>query len=303
MSLLRSGMVDPRRDPVASTILPEPAGEARGFLVRRAGGRCYPPAVSAEPPSLGDAPGLGRDHRVELEPYSGPLDLLLWLIRQEEVDIHDIPIALILERYLEVVKTLQFLDLDRAGEFLVMASTLMQIKSRSLLPRDEPLDDEELDPRFELVKKLLEYRRFKEVSGSLSERAGEWARRFPPGRAPDVPGVPPDEIPLAEVSLFDLALAFSRVMSEVGVDRDVAIVYDDVPIETHVREILSTLEARQRIPFSELFPRIDDRVRIAGIFLALLELIRRRRVSALQKAPFEPIELLLRPEEEALEES
>jgi segregation and condensation protein A len=248
--------------------------------------RPEPTAPGETPPPGQDdpaSPELGREHRVELEPYSGPLDLLLWLIRQEEVSIHDIPIARILERYLDVVKTLQFLDLDRAGEFLVMASTLMAIKSRALLPRDDPLDDDELDPRFELVKKLLEYRRFKEVSSELSGRAGDWAQRYPPGRAPDLPGTPPEEVPLSEVSLFDLALAFSRVMSEVGADRDVAIVYDDVPVETHVREILATLGARRRMPFSELFPREADRMRIAGVFLALLELVRQHRVRAFRR--------------------
>jgi segregation and condensation protein A len=237
---------------------------------------------------------LGKEHRVELEQYSGPLDLLLWLIRQEEVDVHDIPIARILERYLDVVKTLTMFDLDQAGEFLVMASVLMEIKSRSLLPRDEPLDDEELDPRFELVKKLLEYRRFKEASGQLEEMAGEWSLRYPPGRHPELPGAPPDEIPLAEVSLFDLAMAFSRVMSEVGVDRDIAIVYDDIPIERHVEEILDVLAERPRLPFVELFPPESDRMRIAGLFLALLELIRRRRVRAFQREPFAPIELAVR---------
>lgn len=242
--------------------------------------------------------GLGKDHHVELDPYSGPLDLLLWLIRQEEVDIHDIPIARILDRYLEVLKTLEILDLDQAGEFLVMASLLMQIKSRSLLPRDETLEDEELDPRFELVKKLLEYRKFKEVSEELRERATDWSHRFPPGKAPDDPGRAPEEVPLAEVSLFDLALAFSRVMEEVGTGRDIRIVYDDVPIETHAAEILQTLGARRRMPFVELFPKGADRMWITGVFLALLELLKQRRVRAFQDEPFGTIEVEACPETE-----
>ena len=255
--------------------------------------------MSSESSPPGEAAGLGKGFRVELDPYSGPLDLLLWLIRQEEVDIHDIPIARILDRYLEVLKTLTLLDLDQAGEFLVMASTLMRIKSRSLLPRDEPLEDEELDPRFELVKMLLEYRKFKEVSGELGERAGRWAKRHPPGRAPDLAGTPLDEMPLGEVSLFDLALAFSQVMEEVGTGRDLRIVYDDVPIETHVREILEKLGSRHRVPFAELFPRSADRMRVTGVFLALLELIRLRRVRAFQDEPFGPIEVEIREEEGA----
>jgi segregation and condensation protein A len=235
---------------------------------------------------------IGKDHRIELERYAGPLDLLLWLIRRDEVDIHDIPIARILEQYLEVLQTLEFLDLDQAGEFLVMATQLMQIKTRSLLPRDEPLEDEELDPRFELVQKLLEYRRFKEVSEDLKLRSSEWALRYGPGRAPERPGTPPDEVPLTDVSLWDLALAFQRVLSEVEVRRPRRIVYDDTPIETHIETVLARLSERSRLPFRELFPGAADRSHIAGIFLAILELIRRRRLRAVQEHPFGPIEVV-----------
>ncbi len=237
---------------------------------------------------------LGKDHRVELERYSGPLDLLLYLIRQEEVDIHDIPISRILDRYLEALKELTRVDLDQAGEFLVLASLLMEIKTRSLLPCDEPLEDEELDPRFELVQKLLEYRKFKVVSEELLARAEEWARRFPPSRMPLPPGPPPDEVPLGELSLFELATAFYRMMDEVGAEGPRAIVYDDVPLEVHVEEILGALREREAIPFAELFPATADRIRISGVFLALLELVRRRQVKAVQRRPFGPIEVRLR---------
>ncbi len=234
---------------------------------------------------------LGKDHRVELERYSGPLELLLWLIREEEVDIHDIPIARILDRYLEIMQTIEALDLDQAGEFLVMASMLMQVKSRSLLPRDDPLEDEDLDPRFELVQMLLEYRRYKEVSENLNARAADWARRFPPGRQPEQPGVPLDEIPLEDVSLVDLAIAFEKVMRDIGAERPTEIVYDDTPIETHMEEIVHQLTERRRLPFSDLFSRTTDRPRVAGIFLALLELIKQRRVRARQNRPFGTIEV------------
>jgi segregation and condensation protein A len=232
---------------------------------------------------------LGREHRVELDPFSGPMDLLLWLIREEEVDIHDIPIARILERYLAMLQTLSVLDLDQAGEFLVLASTLMEIKSRRLLPREELLEDEELDPRFELVQKLLEYRKFKEVSEELRRRADHWAGRFPPGPAPDVPGLPPDEVPLAEVSIFDLAFAFQRVLDEVGGRAPRSIVFDDVPIEKHMESILSVVPEAGPAPFRSLFPEDADRLRITGLFLALLELLRQRRLRATQAAPFAEI--------------
>jgi len=237
---------------------------------------------------------IGKDHRVDVERYSGPLDLLLFLIKQEEVDIHDIPIARILERYMEVLGTLQALDLDEAGEFLVMASLLMEIKSRALLPREDPLEDEELDPRFELVQKLLEYRKFKEVSEELRARSDDWAKRFTPGRAPDVPGPAPDEIPIADVSLWDLAIAYQRLLEEVGGEREQEIVYDDVPIEVHMDGILETLRERERVPFRGLFGKRIDRGTVSGVFLGLLELIRQRRVKAIQRRPFDPIEIVRR---------
>jgi segregation and condensation protein A len=248
-------------------------------------GRYIAPTVSS----------IGKDHRVELERYSGPLELLLWLIHEEEVDIHDIPIARILDRYLEVLQTLEALDLDQAGEFLVMASRLMQIKSRSLLPREDPLEDEDLDPRFELVQMLLEYRKYKEVSENLRSRAEHWALRFPPGRQPEKPGVPLDEVPLEDVSVIDLALAFNEVMRDIGDGRPTEIIYDDTPIETHMEEIVTRLSTIKRLPFADLFTNTCDRPRIAGIFLALLELIRQRRVRARQDRPFGRIDVEFRP--------
>jgi segregation and condensation protein A len=239
---------------------------------------------------------IGKDHHVELERYSGPLELLLFLIREEEVDVHDIPIARILDRYLEVLKTLERIDLDQAGEFLVMASLLMQVKSRSLLPREDPLADEDLDPRFELVQMLLEYRRYKEVSESLRLRAEEWALRFPPGKLPDEPGIPADEVPLADVSVLDLALAFQEVMKDLGDGPANEIRYDDIPVETHMEEIVSRLSRTGRLPFRDLFAGTTERPRIAGIFLALLELIRQRRVRARQERPFGRIDVEFRPE-------
>jgi segregation and condensation protein A len=246
---------------------------------------------------------LGRDHRVELDPFSGPLDLLLWLIRQEEVDIHDIPIARILERYLAMLQTLTVLDLDQAGEFLVLASTLMEIKSRSLLPREELIEDDELDPRFELVQKLLEYRKFKEVSEELRRRADQWSGRFPPGPPPEMPGTPPDEVPLGEVSIFDLAFAFSRIVSEVGGRAPRSIVFDDVPIEKHMESILSVVPVEGPAPFRSLFPEDADRLRITGLFLALLELLKQRRLRATQEAPFAEILITRREPEPGAAES
>jgi len=193
-----------------------------------------------------------------------------------------------------VLQTLSSLDIDQAGEFLLIASLLMEIKSRSLLPREDPLEDEELDPRFELVQMLLEYRRFKEASESLRARSAQWRDRYAAARGPDVPGPAPDEIPIAEVSLWDLAVAFQRLMDEVGVDRTREIIYDDVPVEVHMDEILGTLEERERVPFVDLFASRPERHIVAGVFVALLELIRQQKVRAVQERPFATIEIVRR---------
>jgi segregation and condensation protein A len=142
---------------------------------------------------------------------------------------------------------------------------------------------------------LLEYRRFKEASEDLRARSESWSARFPPGRAPDLPGPSPEEIPLGDVSLWDLALAFNRLMEEVGADRSSRIVYDDVPVEVHMDGILGTLAEKRRVPFRALFPEHPDRSTIAGVFLALLELIRQLRVRARQEKAFGEIEVELAP--------
>ncbi|MFW6133679.1 MAG: segregation and condensation protein A, partial [Planctomycetota bacterium] len=161
---------------------------------------------------------MDTDYRVQLDVYNGPLDLLLYLIRREEVDIHDIPIARITEQYLQYVNLLKALDPNLGGEFLVLATQLMEIKTRMLLPAPEALegdgDADALDPRAELVRQLLEYKAFKDAAGDLAEAAEQQALRFP--RAPARPEADDDEVDLADAQVWDLFDAFSKLMESIG---------------------------------------------------------------------------------------
>ena len=240
------------------------------------------------------------DYRVQLDVFTGPLDLLLFLIRRDEVDILDIPIARITEQYVEHVRLLQQLDPDSAGEFLVMASTLIEIKSRSLLPTP-PLEDigDEGDPRAPLVKQLLEYKRFKDVARSLGTAADDRAKRYV--RRPAELPKELEGLELEEVQVWDLLTAFGKVMAAIGRGPGLHEVrYDDVPIELHVAEVLAILEREGPTTFEALFDGQPDRLQVIGRFLALLELIRSRRIRAEQATSFGTIYIFLLVEVEEL---
>ncbi len=232
---------------------------------------------------------MSDDYRVQLDVYNGPLDLLLYLIRREEVDIYDIPIARITDQYLGYVEVLQQIDPNAAGEFLVLATMLMEIKTRLLLPRPtvEGTDQEMIDPRLELVRQLLEYKRFKDAAGQLAEAADEQSRRFarqPTGLTPEDRG----HVDLDTVQLWDLVEAFRDVMAKTG--RMVhEVVYDDTPIALHATDLVDRL---QREGGSLVFASIFEgrtKSECIGLFLALLELVRQHRVRAEQEAVFAPI--------------
>jgi len=234
------------------------------------------------------------EYRVQLDVYNGPLDLLLYLIRREEVDIYDIPIAHITDQYLSYVRLLEQLDPDAAAEFLVMAATLMEIKSRMLLPRPEPEQDEQevVDPRLELVRQLLEYKKFKDVASGLASAAQRQALRFPrpPTELPDQTS----QVDLEEVQVWDLLAAFQRLLASIGQTRPShEVVYDDTPVLLHAADILDRL---QREGGSLTFDRIFEgrtRAEMIGLFLALLELIRQQRVRAQQERTFGAILVVL----------
>ena len=234
------------------------------------------------------------DYRVELDVYNGPLDLLLYLLKRDELDIYDIPIARITDTYIEYLHTLKELktgsglDINVAGEFLVMAATLMEIKSAMLLPRQVVEETGErsaaadlTDPRYELVQKLLEYKRFKDAATALGHQAQQHADRFP--RYPARPGVDPDEPPpvdLDEVQVWDLLAAFSRLMQEVGhrPSRFHEVTYDDTPIDLHAADIEDRVKREKTVTLRQLIEGRNSRSEMIGVFLALLELIRQKKI-------------------------
>jgi len=229
------------------------------------------------------------DYRVNLEIFAGPLDLLLYLVRKEEVDIYDIPIARITDQYLRYIEMLKSLDIDLAGGFLVMAATLMQIKSAMLLPKAEPGsafggDDDLTDPRAELIRQLLEYKRFKDAANLLNAAAEEQKERFRrPGTI--VERLRPDaetEIDIDQVSIWDLLEAFDSICKATGTIGDISRIKDDTPIDLYQIEILHRLQTEGPMTFERIFEPRTDRVVMIGLFLALLELVRERLIWAEQ---------------------
>ncbi len=219
------------------------------------------------------------DYRVNLDIFAGPLDLLLYLVRKEEVDIYDISIAKITNQYLRYIEILKSLDIDLAGDFLVMAATLMQIKSAMLLPKAqvEGLEAEDLtDPRTELIRQLLEYKKFKDAANLLADAAEEQKTRF---ARPDsvIEQLRPDsepEIDLEQASVWDLLEAFDSIMKSVGTAPDISHITDDTPIDLYQIEILHRLQTDGPMSFERIFESRTGRFVMIGLFLALLELIR-----------------------------
>ncbi|MDJ0974236.1 MAG: methionyl-tRNA formyltransferase [Planctomycetota bacterium] len=240
--------------------------------------------------------------RVDLAAFQGPLDLLLHLVQQEEVDIYEIPIARIADRFLEACRgQMQALDVDKAGEFLVMASQLLVLKSRALLPRETELEVEEIDPRLDLVRQLIEYRDFKQLAGELGDRADvQRGKHQVRAVGPDRTVERGEELPL-EVDLFALVSAFQRLLRETGEDHFYAAPKERLPITHFVSEIFDHLVAvGGSLGFRELIGAKPDRSYVIGAFLALLELIKLRKIQVKQEG-LEDITIALR--EDAMEEA
>jgi segregation and condensation protein A len=239
------------------------------------------------------------DYRVNLEVYNGPLDLLLYLIRREEVDIYDIPIARITQQYLGYVEILHAMDPNLAGDFLVMAATLMEIKTRLLLPtppvEQGEASDLEIDPRTELVRQLLEYKAFKDAAGDLRDAAETQARRF--GRRPAQPDGGQREVDLEDVQLWDLLDAFSNILEAIGADKAThQVIYDDTPIELHAEDILDRLARDGPMTFRRIFEGRTERDQLLGLFLAVLELVRLKKILVRQERNFGEINVHLNPD-------
>jgi len=234
---------------------------------------------------------------VRLQNFEGPLDLLLHLIRKNEVNIHDIPIALITRQYLATIELMQELNLDIAGEFLVMAATLIHIKSKLLLPRPETAAnvEEEEDPRDALVRRLLEHQKFKAAAELLHEReqlrSAQWLR--PDGRVADIAGE--DYATEIEVDLFGLLSAFQAVLARARLRPKVLLPPEQISVEARIDQLLARLSETVACGFEDLFADTDDRGGLIVTFLALLEMIRLQLVRVFQSGTFGPVRVYKRP--------
>ncbi|OIO35308.1 MAG: hypothetical protein AUJ74_06825 [Candidatus Omnitrophica bacterium CG1_02_44_16] len=231
-------------------------------------------------------------YKIKLDIFEGPFDLLLYLIKKNELNVYDIPIAGILDQYLQYLELMRMLDLNIAGEFIVMAATLMQIKSKMLLPQETDILDEipedEKDPRAELVKRLLEYKQFKEAAQVLRSKERERQDIFK--RNPVLEDNKTGES-FFEASLFDLINAFSKALKDVPKELFYEVIKDEFTVEGKVHELLHMFAAQPRIKLSELFSRGKNKLEIIATFLAVLELIRLKEVIVVQKAIFGEIEV------------
>ncbi|MBM3246596.1 MAG: hypothetical protein FJZ13_04635 [Candidatus Omnitrophica bacterium] len=231
-------------------------------------------------------------YKVRLELFEGPLDLLLYLVKKDHLNIYDIPIAQVTEQYLQYLNLMQLLDLNIVGEFLVMASTLLQIKSRMLLPPEEgQAQEEEEDPRAELVKRLLEYEKIKEITESLRQKEAEQKEVFKRPKAEIEQQLGVDGEVYFEASIFDLITAFSKALEEVPKEVFYEVVKDEFTIEEKVHEILHLLLVTPSVRIGELFGKAKNKIEIIVTFLAILELIRLKEIAARQKDLFAEIEV------------
>jgi len=242
---------------------------------------------------------IQEEYKVQLEIFEGPLDLLLYLIKKEELDIYNIPIETVTTQYVEYLNLMRMLDLNIAGEFLVMAATLMMIKSRMLLPVEErpEMEEEEEDPRWDLVRQLVEYKKFKDAALRLQEKELNQENVFNMGGEGallerDDPG-----ITLQDISLFDLITAFNEVLKKARPEEIGQIFTDRFTVADQIDMILRVIRRERRVRFMQLFGPTASRPEIICTFLALLELIRLRQLTASQKDRFGDIYI------EVLEES
>jgi segregation and condensation protein A len=244
---------------------------------------------------MAEDPDIGLDaaedsYRIRLDEFEGPLDLLLHLIKKNEINIYDIPIALITKQYLDYISMMKSLNLVVAGEFLVMAATLIHIKSRMLLPVEADGDEEDEageDPRAELVRRLLEYKQFKEAAGELVQRGRQWREVF--GRGQISNPSPDEDGALLELTLFDMMDALQGVLQRVPAKTLIEVTADHLTVKDRMNYILERLEQESATPFDALFSPDEGRLVVIVTFLGLLELMRIKLVRAFQAEAFGPI--------------
>lgn len=229
-------------------------------------------------------------YKVKLDVFEGPLDLLLYLIKKDEVNIYDIPIAKVLDQYLEYIRLMKLLDLNVAGEFIVMAATLIQIKSKMLLPAEEhPPEEvvEEEDPREELVKKLLEYKKYKEAALLLRNKEEYRREHFVRAQKEIV-----QDGQYFEANLFDLISAFTKALKDVPKELFLEVIKDEFTVEEKVHDILHFLVETPRLNIFDLFSRAKNKIEIVATFLAILELIRLKEIIIVQQELFGEIKII-----------
>jgi len=232
---------------------------------------------------------VSSDYSVKLKVFEGPMDLLLFLIRRNEVDIYDIPISLITQQYLKYIQLIRALDLEIAGEFILMAATLIRIKAQMLLPPAEDEEEEE-DPREELVQALLEYRKYKQAADLLENHQEIESAYF---RRADFSyiNLPGEKELVCDVTLFDLLSAFQKVVEKAPQESFHQIETEKITVEQRIQHILDYLEGRDGADFEELFCDNPIRLMLVVTFIAVLELIRTRRVKIIQTGNFAPIRI------------
>lgn len=233
-------------------------------------------------------------YKIKLELFEGPLDLLLYLVKKDHLNIYDIPIARVTEQYLQYINLMQLLDLNIAGEFLVMAATLMQIKSKMLLPAEEGQEEskDQEDPREELVKRLLEYEKFKEIAENLRQKESDQREVYKRPKVEIDTKEEKGKDVYFEASIFDLINAFSKALKDVPKEVFYEVVKDQFTVEQATHEILHLLLVRSQVKLSELFSKAKNKMDIIVTFLAVLELIRVKEIIARQNQLFEDIEIL-----------
>ncbi|MBU1043829.1 MAG: segregation/condensation protein A [Candidatus Omnitrophica bacterium] len=234
-------------------------------------------------------------YKIKLEIFEGPLDLLLYLIKRNHLDITNIPIAKVTEQYMQYMELMRLLDLGIAGEFLVMAATLMHIKSKMLLPPDQTEEEVlEEDPRAELIKKLLEYKKFKEAASFLENKESIQRKVFK--RVNPSANVEGEEEIFFETRLFDLIGAFSKALRDIPKDLFREIMKDEFTVEGKIHDLLHTLVEKRKILLNDLFAESKNKYEVIVTFLAVLELIRQKEIVGAQKGLFGEIFIFLNEE-------
>jgi segregation and condensation protein A len=231
-------------------------------------------------------------YKIKLQMFEGPLDLLLYLVKKDHLNIYDIPIAKVTEQYLGYINLMQLMDLNIAGEFMVMAATLMQIKSKMLLPA-EPAEaaEEQEDPRAELVRRLLEYEKFKEIAENLRKREEGQREVFKRPNTETAKELGKEKAVYFEASIFDLINAFSKALKDVPREVFYEVIKDEFTIEEKVHSLLHLLLVQPSERVSVLFNKAKNKLEIIVTFLAILELIRMKEIVAIQSDMFEDVEI------------